>query len=466
MYRQFPLSGSPTWQDPVADVAALPVSGNTDGDARVTLDDSSIYIWSDLDDAWHQVSGGGGGGDSFYIWQADTGSITATSATDTASLLGDAYITTTADAMTDEITISLVPLSIDNAAVSLTAAIAYSKLALSGSIVNADISNSAAIAYSKLALAGSIVNADISTSAAIAVSKLAIGSALQQLRVNAGATSLEYFTPAASGDVVGPGSSTDDAFPTFNGTGGKTLQNTSVGTNAAGTQMLIGSSGRLYFDDLGTATPTYGIVRSSNTIQVAINSSSGGPGHFVFDTNGLLIGLGAQLQVGGTNIAPNSVIKSGDATSTTGGALTVRAGNMTGTGTSAAGALDVSGGTTTSSNTSSLAGAATFRAGNSTNASNNSNGALLTLSGGNVAGSGAGGNAIIQGGTSGSGAAGVVQIGRASTTNKNILNNSLGTPASDALTLGNGPTGTAGDPDGYLLITINGTDRYIPFWNA
>jgi hypothetical protein len=43
----------------------------------------------------------------------------------------------------------------------------------SGVIVNADVSASAAIAYSKLALTGSIVNADISASAAIANSKLA-----------------------------------------------------------------------------------------------------------------------------------------------------------------------------------------------------------------------------------------------------------------------------------------------------
>lgn len=89
-----------------------------------------------------------------------------------------------------------------------------------------------------------------------------------------------------------------------------------------------------------------------------------------------------------------------------------------------------------------------------------------TMSGGNSLGSGPGGNSIVQGGTSGSGAAGVVQIGRTSTTNKNILNNALGTPNADALTMLNGPTGTAGDPDRYLLITINGTDGYIPVWNA
>ena len=64
-----------------------------------------------------------------------------------------------------------------NAMISASAAIAYSKLALSNSIVNADINTAAAIAYSKLALSNGIVNADINTAAAIALSKLAAGSA-------------------------------------------------------------------------------------------------------------------------------------------------------------------------------------------------------------------------------------------------------------------------------------------------
>lgn len=64
-------------------------------------------------------------------------------------------------------------LKIANANVSASAAIAYSKLALSNSIVNADINTAAAIAYSKLNLSASIVNADVATAAAIALTKLA-----------------------------------------------------------------------------------------------------------------------------------------------------------------------------------------------------------------------------------------------------------------------------------------------------
>lgn len=65
--------------------------------------------------------------------------------------------------------------NVTNAMVDAAAAIAYSKLSLTGSIVNADVSGSAAIAYSKLSLTGSILNADISSSAAITPTKLSAG---------------------------------------------------------------------------------------------------------------------------------------------------------------------------------------------------------------------------------------------------------------------------------------------------
>lgn len=77
--------------------------------------------------------------------------------------------------------------SLLDADVSASAAIAYSKLALSASILNADISGSAAIAYSKLNLAASLVNADISGSAAIAYSKLNLTGGIVNADVNASA---------------------------------------------------------------------------------------------------------------------------------------------------------------------------------------------------------------------------------------------------------------------------------------
>lgn len=63
--------------------------------------------------------------------------------------------------------------NLTNSNISASAAIVYSKLSLTNSIVNNDINGSAAIAYGKLALSGSIVDSDISASAAIALNKLA-----------------------------------------------------------------------------------------------------------------------------------------------------------------------------------------------------------------------------------------------------------------------------------------------------
>ena len=81
--------------------------------------------------------------------------------------------------------------SVVNADISTVAAIAYSKLALSNSIVNADIGSTAAIAYSKLNLSTSIVNADISASAAIALSKLAALALSKVVQTNAATGALE-----------------------------------------------------------------------------------------------------------------------------------------------------------------------------------------------------------------------------------------------------------------------------------
>lgn len=77
--------------------------------------------------------------------------------------------------------------SIVNADINASAAIVYSKLSLSNSIVNADINTAAAIAYSKLALSNSIVNADINTAAAIAYSKLNLSASIVNADIAAGA---------------------------------------------------------------------------------------------------------------------------------------------------------------------------------------------------------------------------------------------------------------------------------------
>lgn len=59
-----------------------------------------------------------------------------------------------------------------------------------------------------------------------------------------------------------------------------------------------------------------------------------------------------------------------------------------------------------------------------------------------------------------------VTIGPASTTHTHALNTATSAPDAGIGTLTNMPTGVSGDPDGYIKITVNGTDVVIPFWNA
>jgi hypothetical protein len=71
----------------------------------------------------------------------------------------------------------------------------------SGTAIAADKGGTGITSYT----AGDIITA----SGATTLTKLAMGTALQQIRVNAGATAIEYFTPsAASGDIVNGGNTT------------------------------------------------------------------------------------------------------------------------------------------------------------------------------------------------------------------------------------------------------------------
>lgn len=115
-----------------ASVTSIP-SGGLTGQSLVK-NSSANY-----DYAWATVSGGGGGG----LVDGDYGDITVSSSASVFTIDNGA---------------------ITNAKVSASAAIAYSKLALTGAILNADLAGS--IAYSKLSLTGAILNADLAGSIA------------------------------------------------------------------------------------------------------------------------------------------------------------------------------------------------------------------------------------------------------------------------------------------------------------
>jgi hypothetical protein len=164
--------------------------------------------------------------------------------------------------------------SIVNADVNSSAAIAYSKLNLSGSIVNADVNSSAAIAYSKLNLSGSIVNADVSTSAAIAVSKLAAGTAGQLLLNNS--TPTPTWT-TVSGDIT----ISDAGAVTVAKIRGNAVKNESLGAGQNAyvlTWVNANSQWEAQPGGGGAVTWADDLALSSNTHQYVSSITAGGGG--------------------------------------------------------------------------------------------------------------------------------------------------------------------------------------------
>lgn len=151
--------------------------------------------------------------------------------------------------------------SILNADINASAAIAYSKLALTGAILNADINASAAIAYSKLALTGSVLNADINASAAIARSKLAAGTA-DHVVINAASTGV--FSSEATLAKTRGGAGADMSSVTFPSTG---VIVTEAGSATLTTKTL--TSPVLNTGVSGTAVDTDGTLAANSDTKLA-----------------------------------------------------------------------------------------------------------------------------------------------------------------------------------------------------
>lgn len=105
----------------------------------------------------------------------------------------------TANDLNTEFNNLLNALGIVNADIAAGAAIAYSKLSLTGSIVNTDISSSAAIAYSKLSLAGSIQNSDLA--GGITYSNLSLGGNIKNADIS-GSAGITYGKLSLAGSIV------------------------------------------------------------------------------------------------------------------------------------------------------------------------------------------------------------------------------------------------------------------------
>jgi hypothetical protein len=214
-------------------------------------------------------------------------------------LLGNSSNVPTATAVTGDVTISNAGVTaiatgvIVNADINASAAIAYSKLALSSGITNTDVSASAAIAYSKLALSNSIVNADIGTSAAIAGTKISPNFGSQNIQTSG--------TTIAGLGIFGLGSAAAPSI-TFSG-------NTNTGLYSPGTDTLafakggveamrIDSSGRLL---VGTSTAPTGSSSQYSKFAVQGNSANAFGGYLSLGYGGAGTGLSAGADIGTIN---------------------------------------------------------------------------------------------------------------------------------------------------------------------
>lgn len=135
-----------------------------------------------------------------------------------------------------------------------------------GSIVNADVSASAAIAYSKLNLSGTILNADISSSAAIARSKLAALTASRAMVTDgSGNDSVSTVTATELGYLSGATSAIQTQINTKltnpMTTGGDVVYG---GASGAPTRLANGSAGQFLKSNGGTSAPSW----SNPTIQL------------------------------------------------------------------------------------------------------------------------------------------------------------------------------------------------------
>ncbi len=158
--------------------------------------------------------------------------------------------------------------SIVNGDISASAAIAYSKLSLTGSLVNADVSASAAIAYSKLSLTGSVVNADVSASAAIAYSKLALTGSIVNADINTGAA-IAYSKLNLSASIVNAdvSSSAAIAYSKLNLASSITSSDVASGSGIA----LYAAAAPAFTNKLGVGAVTASDTTKAATVQFVLD---------------------------------------------------------------------------------------------------------------------------------------------------------------------------------------------------
>jgi len=302
-------------------------------------------------------------------------------------------------------------------------------------------------------------------------------------------TTTSWGTVSGSGDFVGPGSSTDNAVVRFDGTTGKLGQNSLliIDDNGSMSNTLSGGTTAGHIISNGTASAPIFQAKDNTTLKFEIQdggfvsqtmAGSVSASNYSYLIDNTQTGNTATFNVAGVgNFGLFSQVYGLNNNSGAGNAAVVGYAR-TGLRTIGIGGLADGGGGSGSRNI----GCYGYAAGN--NSPSTAAGGYFEYSASNggytsalptgiicaLAASNLGSSAdivqfydnttvafkIADGGST--------QIGATSTTPKHAINSDTYTNASDALTLGNGPSGKAGDPAGYLKITINGTDRAIPYW--
>jgi len=393
---------SASWRNPVLNVASLPAGGNQPGDAIVTLDTYSIYVWN-----------------------------------------GSTWVNDSSTGVT-------FPLLASNGT---AAAPSYSFTNSTGTGIFSSASNTLSLA----ANGSNALNLTYGSSTASLITPSTVNLILGTADVTTG-TPGTLTISAGAATISGPsqgiafqsGNTTPVSLGSFSGAGAWTLGvlNTIYSSSTTNTKILLTNAGVT----LGAAGN--GLVLANGVTYTSADFCDNGPntyylgyqsqgGPYTQPFKGALInflGLGypGGITSGFTLPSANTIqwysVSSG--TSTAGGAGVLAAGDQNVTSATA------------------NAGNMTLRAGNATGGSSTGNGGSLTLAAGTTVG-GTAGSINFQ-------TAGSTQM---SIDASGILHYAQTTAnASGSLTLTNAPTGKSGNPTGYLTINVSGTNRVIPYW--
>lgn len=199
---------------------------------------------------------------------------------------------------------------LNNNNVSGTAAIAYSKLNLTGGILNADVNASAGIVYTKLNLTGGIVNTDVNASAAIAYSKLNLTGNILNADINASAgivlTKLASTSFTKTVGSITSGDTINTAFSKAVSSNGDTFGAAiSIGTNDDFSTRLLQKGAAVFIaqENAGAYDPKYIMIgdRAASSIDENICVNIGSTSQQTTTGVGKGLNVGNRITVSGNN---------------------------------------------------------------------------------------------------------------------------------------------------------------------